>query len=52
MEPYPDDYHRIIKDGEGSEVLFNGPVPLVDEMYTRASKIMSGQYLCLHLDLL
>ena len=43
MSERPGNNHRVIVDGERSETVFNGPVPLVDAMYTSACQIMSGE---------
>ena len=36
------DNHRVIIDGPRSETVFNGPIALVDEMYTRAREVLAG----------
>lgn len=33
---------RIVVDGPGSETVFNGPVPLLDAMYTSATNYITG----------
>ena len=38
------DNHRVIVDGTRSETVFNGPVPLVDQMYTRFTEVLAGAY--------
>ena len=37
--------HRIIVDGPGSGTVFNGPVPLLDAMYTSASNYITGNHI-------
>ena len=38
------DNHRVIVDGTRSETVFNGPVPLVDQMYTKFTEVLAGAY--------
>ena len=34
--------YRVIRDGPGSAVVFNGPSPLLDAMYTSTSNYITG----------
>ncbi len=36
---------RVIVDGPGSATVFNGPVPLLDAMYTATTNYIAGIYL-------
>jgi hypothetical protein len=39
-------YFRIIVDGPESGTVFNGPIPLLDAMYTSATNYITGTYVC------
>ena len=34
---------RVIVDGPGSAVVFNGPTPLLDAMYTSTANYITGE---------
>ena len=36
--------YRIIVDGPDSGTVFNGPIPLLDAMYTSATNYITGTY--------